>query len=115
MMATEEKRLIQHNFRTTEAEDAIIREKMKLFGIQNQSLYYRTMAIKGYLLKLNLREIRELLRLMKNLSNNVNQIARRLNERGNIYETEMYDIQQRMDEIWDIMNQILARLETKQT
>ena len=69
------------------------------------------MVLKGYLLKLDLPEIRELLRLMKNLTNNVNQMAKRLNEQGNIYETEMDGIQQRMDELWDAMNQILTKLE----
>ena len=48
---------------------------------------------------------------MKNLTNNVNQMAKRLNEQGNIYETEMDGIQQRMDELWDAMNQILTKLE----
>lgn len=67
--------------------------------------------LNGYLLKLDLPEIRELLRLMKNLTNNVNQMAKRLNEQGNIYETEMDGIQQRMDELWDAMNQILTKLE----
>lgn len=69
------------------------------------------MVLNGYLLKLDLPEIRELLRLMKNLTNNVNQMAKRLNEQGNIYETEMDGIQQRMDELWDAMNQILTKLE----
>ena len=30
---------------------------------------------------------------------------------NNIYETEMDGIQQRMDELWDAMNQILTKLE----
>lgn len=108
---TEGKYLVQHNFKTTEAEDAIIREKMKAAGVTNQSVFLRAMVLKGYLLKLDLPEIRELLRLMKNLTNNVNQMAKRLNEQGNIYETEMDGIQQRMNELWDAMNQILTKLE----
>ena len=109
---TREKRQTLHNFKTTEAEDKVIQQKMKAFGITNQSAYLRTMALKGYLLKVNLPEIRELIRLMKNLTNNVNQIARKLNEQGSVYETEMDDIRQRLDELWDITNQLLFRLET---
>ena len=114
MKTDQEKRLVQHNFKTTEAEDALIRQKMKLAGIDNQSAFLRAMALKGYLLKLDLPEIRELLRLLKNLTNNVNQMAIRLNERGSVYETEMDDILRRMDELWSIMNRILVRLEQKQ-
>ena len=113
-MASKEKREIQHNFKTTEAEDTVIRQKMKAFGITNQSVYLRAMALKGYLLKVNLPEIRELIRLLKNLTNNVNQIARRLNERGSIYETEIDDIRYRLDELWEITNQLLGRLEATQ-
>ena len=113
-MVTKEKRLVQHNFKTTEAENQVIRQKMKAFGIKNQSAYVRAMALKGYLLKVNLPEIRELIRLMKNLTNNVNQIARRLNENGSIYETEIDDIRKRLDELWSITNQLLKRLEAVQ-
>lgn len=104
-------RQIQHNFKTTEAEDAIIHKKMEAFGMKNQSKFLRTMALNGYMLKLDLTEIRETVRLLKNLTNNVNQIAKRVNEQGSIYETEITDIQQRIDELWDILRKILSRLE----
>ena len=107
----EEKREVLQGFMTTETEDAIIQQKMKTFGIKTKSAFFRAMVLNGYLLKLDLPEIRELLRLMKNLTNNVNQIARRLNERGNIYETEMDDILLKMDEIWNTMRCLLTRLE----
>ena len=97
-MVDEERRLIHQGFMTTPSEDALIQKKMKAFGLRKKSAFFRAMVLNGYLLKLDLPEIRELLRLMKNLTNNVNQMAKRLNERGNIYETEMEGIQQRMDE-----------------
>ena len=110
---TKEKRLIQHNFRTTEAEDNVIRQKMKTFGIRTRASFYRAMILNGYLLKLDLPEIRELLRLMKNLTNNVNQIAKRMNERGSIYDTEIDEILEKQEEIWNTLNQILSKLESQ--
>ena len=110
MVTREKRRLINHNFRTTEAEDLLIRQKMQAFGIKNQSAFLRALALNGYLLKLDLPEIRELTRLMKNLTNNVNQIARRLNEHGSMYETEIDEIRQRVKELWDILNLVLNRL-----
>ena len=103
MMAKEEQRVVNHNFRTTEAEDALIRQKMQAYGIKNQSAFYRAIALNGYMLKLDLPEIREMIRLLKNLTNNVNQIARRLNEHESIYETEIEDIQDRQKEIWETL------------
>ena len=108
---TKEKRLVQHNFRTTEAEDNVIQQKMKTFGIRNRASFYRAMILNGYLLKLDLPEIRELLRLMKNLTNNVNQIAKRLNERGSIYDTEIDEILESQKELRTILNTILTKLE----
>ena len=78
------------------------------------STLFRAMALNGYLLKLDLPEIRELLCLMKNLTNNVNQMAKRLNEHGSVYETEMDDILRRLDDVWNVLNRILSRLEQKQ-
>ena len=111
-MAAKEKRVIEHSFRTTESEDNVIRQKMKAFGIRNQASFYRAMVLNGYLLKLDLPEIRELLRLMKNLTNNVNQIAKRLNERGSIYDTEIDEILEKQEELWSVLTKILSRLES---
>ena len=110
MVMPKEKRQVQHNFKTTEEEDAVIRQKMDAFGIRNQSAYLRAMALKGYILKVETPEIREWIRLLKNLTNNVNQIAKRLNEHGSIYRLEIDDIRQRLDELWEITNQMLNRL-----
>lgn len=110
MMMTKEKRLIQHNFKTTEAEDAMIQQKMKTLGITNQSAYLRAMVLNGYILKLDLRQIQELIRMVKHLSNNVNQIAKRLNANGSIYETEVDEILEGQKEIWATLNQMLTTL-----
>jgi len=61
-------------------------------------------------LKLDLPELHQAVRLLGSLSNNVNQIARRMNEHGGIYETEMDDIAARQNQILGVLNQILARL-----
>ncbi len=69
------------------------------------------MTLNGYMLKLDLPELREAVHLMGSLSNNVNQIARRMHEGGSIYETEMDDIADRQKELKDILNQIIRRLD----
>ena len=53
-MAEKEKRLVNHNFRTTESEAAIMRKKMEALGIRNESAYMRALALNGYILKLDL-------------------------------------------------------------
>lgn len=106
-----EKRLINHNFKTTESEAAIIQKKMNMLGIRNKSAYMRVLALNGYILKLDMPQIREMLRLLGNMTNNLNQIAKRLNTHGNLYETEIEEIQQKQDELWKMMHQLLSILE----
>ena len=63
------------------------------------------------MLKLDLPELREAVRLMGSLSNNVNQIARRMHEGGSIYETEMDDIADQQKELKDILSRIMRQLD----
>ena len=103
-------RTVKHDFLLTEAEDQLLQEKMKAFGITKKSAFFRSMILNGFMLKLDLPEIRDMIRLLRNLTNNVNQIARRLNEHGSIYETEMEEILQKQQELWSMMNRLLNRL-----
>ena len=110
-VAEKEKRLVQHNFKTTESEARIIRKKMEALGITNESAYMRALALNGYILKLDLPQIREMIRLLSNMTNNLNQIARRLNEQGQMYDTEMEEMLQKQDELWQMMRKLLSILE----
>ena len=110
-MTEKHNRTIHYSFKATPEEDAIIQKKMKMFGIKNQSAFIRAMALNGYVLKLDLPELHDAVRLMGSLSNNVNQIARRLNECGSIFETEIDDIKDRQEELRTILSSILHRLD----
>jgi len=45
------------------------------------------------------------------MTNNLNQIAKRLNSGGSIYETEIDEILDNQKTLWLVMKQILTRLE----
>ena len=69
------------------------------------------MVLNGYVLKLDLPQLREMIRLLANLTNNVNQIARRVNEHGSIYESEIDEIQENVNLLLGMMNQLLSTLQ----
>ena len=54
------KRDIQLKFRVTPQEREMIETKMAQFGTTNMAAYLRKMAIDGYVVKLDLPELREL-------------------------------------------------------
>lgn len=106
-----ERRTIHYSFKATPEEDKLIQKKMKLAGIKNQSAFIRSIVLSGYILHLDLPELREAVHLMGNLSNNVNQIARRLHEGGSIYETEVDGIAERQKQLQDTLDKILTNLD----
>ena len=87
-----------------------IRSKMEDAGILNMSAYVRKMALDGICIKLDLVEIRQLIVMLQRCTNNLNQYAKRANETGSIYAADIEDLQNRLDEIWELSRQSLAQL-----
>ena len=79
------KRDIRLRFRVTPEEKSMIEEKMTQVGTSNMEAYLRKMSIDGYILKLDLPEIKEMISLLRRSSNNLNQIAKRINQTGRLY------------------------------
>lgn len=105
------KRSVQLHFMVTEHERELIRQKMEQLGTNNLGAYLRKMAIDGYIVKLDLPELSELLSLLRRTSNNINQVARRVHQTGNVYDTDLEDISQKQQGLWEQMNEILSRLD----
>ena len=83
---------------------------MESSGILSIGSYLRKMALDGYCLHLDLPQLRRMAYLLQMCSNNLNQYAKRANESGKIYATDMEDLRQRLDELIDIGRQILSKL-----
>lgn len=109
-----EKRNKRIHFLVSADEEERISEKMVSLGIRNRNAYLRKMALDGYCINLELTEVKELVSLLRNCSNNLNQYAKRANETGNIYEQDINDLQERLEEIWTDMKEVLVRLSSIQ-
>ena len=89
----------------------MIETKMAQFGTTtNMAAYLRKMAIDGYVVKLELPELREMVSLLRRSSNNLNQIARRVNSTNRIYDEDMQDMLRTQEKLWDSANAILEKL-----
>jgi len=104
------KRSVHFNFWATEDEATLIRQRMADAGIISLGAYFRKMAIDGYCVNLDLTDVRELVRLLRINSNNLNQIARRANETRSVYEADIEDLRRQYDKLWDAANGILEGL-----
>ena len=88
------RRTIPLMFYVTPEERDQIEAKMAQLGTNNMSAYLRKIAIDGYVVQLDLPELREMVSLLRRSSNNLNQLARRANETGRIYPEDLADIRQ---------------------
>ena len=103
-------RPIQVKFRVTPEERALIDKRMEQAGTINMAAYLRKMAIDGYVVKLELPELRDLISSLRRTSNNFNQIARRVNSTNRIYEDDIHEMKLTLDGTWEATNKVLEKL-----
>lgn len=96
--------------RVTDEERNRILDKMYGMGIHSLSAYIRKMALDGYCLNLDLPQLRRMAYLLQNCSNNLNQVAKRASESGQLYAADLEDLRSRLDELIAIGKQLLAKL-----
>ena len=104
------KREIQLHFMVSEQELKLIEERMRQAGTKNMGAYLRKMAIDGYVIHLDLSDVRELITLLRRYSNNLNQLTKRAHETGSIYATDLEDLFQNHQRMFDAAREILTRL-----
>ena len=90
-------------------EQALIYERMAEAGIQNMGAYMRKMALNGYVLHVDLADVRELVSLQRRCANNLNQVAIHANTYG-IYPSEIVALQKDYADLWGMLNGKLSAL-----
>ena len=97
-------------FKVSEEDRKLIEQRMELAGIRNMSGYIRKMCIDGYIAQLQIKELDECAKLLRHTSNNVNQIARRVNSGGGVYPDEVDEITAKLTETSGLFGNILEQL-----
>jgi len=95
--------------RVTEAERGLINKKMEMAQISNREAYLRKMACDGYVVRIDFADLRELVRLLSNTTNNLNQIAKRANETRSIYAADIKDLQDSYEKIRQSAESIMKK------
>ena len=92
-------------------EKEVIDQKMALLGTTNLRAYLRKMAVDGYIVRLDMGAVVELVKLLRSISSNVNQIARRCNSTHNLYAQDVEDLRQGYDQVWQGIIELLKKFE----
>ena len=96
--------------RINDEERAQIQTRMALAGTKNMSAFIRKMALDGRIILLDMDEIKTLVSLLRRTSANVNQISKRVNSTGRVYENDLSEIQNRLGEVWAALDGVLRKL-----
>lgn len=108
-MTKKRRRPIHLHVMVSEEELALIRERMAEAGIRNMGAYMRKMALNGYVLHVDLADVRELVSLQRRCANNLNQVAIHANTYG-IYPSEITALQKDYADLWGPLSDLIKKL-----
>ncbi len=92
-----------------EDEDYILTQKQKASGMKDKSSFLRHLIIYGYVYDIDYTELREYNSALAKIGNNLNQIAKRMNATGNVYEADVKEVKELMQKVWHTQKSMLSR------
>ena len=109
-MTKKRRRCVHLHVMVTPEEQTLIGERMAEAGISNMGAYMRKMALNGYVLHVDLSDIRELVSLQRRCANNLNQVAIHVNTYGGIYPNEIKALQRDYADLWNAISKVIRKL-----
>ena len=97
-------------FRVSDEELEAINNKFQNSGMKSKSDFIRTMIMEGHIVIFSATELREIHRLMTTIANNVNQIAVRANSTGKVYDEDIAEIKEEINQIWQPLRYFQSQL-----
>ena len=94
----------------TAEERALIEQKMAQLPTQRIGAYLRKMAIDGYFIYTDTTDIKAFTAELSAIGRNINQIAKKLNAGGPAYQSDIQEIRERQEQIWQLQRHILSSL-----
>ena len=93
----------------TPEERELVEQKMVLLHTRNFSAYARKMLIDGYIVNMDTTDIRVQTAEIQKIGANVNQIAKRVNATGSVYQEDIEEIKGVLAEIWRLQRLSLLK------
>ncbi len=87
----------------------MILEKMKLIPTNNMAAYLRKIAIDGYIVQVDHSDIKAMTAEIQKIGVNINQIARRVNSTGSVYQEDIDELKGALEEIWRLQRLSLLK------
>lgn len=89
-------------------EQYILDEKFRLSKMKSKSAFLRKLILYGFVYEVDYSHIREMNALLGNIGGNLNQIAKRINTTNSVYQKDMDDIKELMNQIWQLQKSMVS-------
>lgn len=93
----------------SEDEKYILDEKTKCSNMKSRSAFIRHLILYGYVYDVNYDHLREYNTQLARIGNNLNQIAKRMNATGNVYQADVKEVKELMKQVWQSQKSMLSR------
>ena len=96
-------------FYLDDEEQYILDEKFKLSGMKSKSAFLRKLILYGYVYDVDYSYLRNYNTELGRISSSLNQIAKRINSTGNIYQEDIDEVKELMNEVWRTQKSMLSK------
>ena len=87
-----------------------INQKFQNSGMKSKSDFIRAMIFQGYIVNIDKNDLKAIQHIMNSVANNINQIAVRINSTGNAYESDIAEIKEGLNRIWQPLRFLQSQL-----
>ena len=99
----------RNEFHLNDDEQYILDEKFKLSGMKSKSAFLRKLILYGYVYEVDYSYLRNYNSELGRISSILNQIAKRINSTDHIYQEDMDEVKELMNEVWHTQKSMLSK------
>ena len=96
-------------FYLSDDEQYILNTKFKASGMKSMSAFLRKLILYGYVYDVDYSYLRNYNTELGRISSSLNQIAKRVNSTGNIYQDDMNEVKELMNKVWHTQKSMLSK------
>ena len=104
------KRPIRVRTYLTKEELKMVHTRMAQMGTTNREAYMRKMALDGYIIRLEIPELKEYVAMQRVYSKRFNEIAKRVNETGRLYPEDVAEMKEMVGKLKEQMDLVLTEV-----
>ena len=99
----------RNEFHLNDKEQYILDEKFKLSGMKSKSAFIRKLILYGYVYDVDYKELHDYNVNLSRIGNSLNQIAKRMNATGHVYDEDVKEVKEIMKQVWHTQKSMLSK------